>query len=127
MPLVVMRNVQIGRLVNIGLVLVCNCCAERCESSQYKLLKVVMSAAYHGGISVGTDNQWRGNPALESSISRAMDWWFTRDFTNDACLDNGSATSTACPCSSPGLWNTNWYSNVRSKVLMLLSCSINLF
>jgi len=71
---------------------------------------VTMSAAYHGGINASTDAQWRNSSTLQTAISSAMTWWFDRDYTNDACLDgNGDAP---CPCGTPGLWNTNWYSNV---------------
>ncbi|KAK0506120.1 polysaccharide lyase family 8 protein [Armillaria luteobubalina] len=51
-------------------------------------------------------------PVLESAILLGMRWWFDRDFTNPACLDNGGSAS--CPCNSTEtlLWNTNWYSNV---------------
>lgn len=41
-----------------------------------------------------------------------MDYWFANDFTKLACLDSGGTAT--CPCSTPGLWNTNWYSNVRA-------------
>ena len=67
-----------------------------------------MSAAWHGGLK-GAE-QYAGNPDLAGAISSAMDFWFSRDFTVPGCLDQGG-TST-CPCGTPGLWNTNWFSNV---------------
>ena len=39
-----------------------------------------------------------------------MGFWFANDFAIPACLDSGG--EDACPCDTPGLWNTNWFSNV---------------
>jgi hypothetical protein len=77
-------------------------------------LLVTMSAAYHGGLE-GAD-QYVKQEALGAAISKAMDWWFTRDITNIACLDFGG--SSPCPCSDTDttLWNTNWFSNVRNAL-----------
>lgn len=68
-----------------------------------------MSAAWHGGVP-GAE-QYVKDPTLQAGISRAMDFWFSNDFNNPSCLDSGGAA--ACPCGTPGLWNTNWFSNVR--------------
>ncbi|KAK7055904.1 polysaccharide lyase family 8 protein [Favolaschia claudopus] len=66
------------------------------------------ASAWHGGFK-GALN-WTGNPDLRASISTAMGFWFDNDFKNPACLDgNGTAV---CPCGTPGLWNTNWFSNI---------------
>jgi hypothetical protein len=67
-----------------------------------------MTAAWHGGVT-GAE-QYVGNPDLAGAISSAMDFWFSRDFTVPGCLDQGG--TSACPCGTPGLWNTNWFSNV---------------
>ena len=72
-----------------------------------------MAAAYHGGIP-GAD-VFVKNTELRKSISRAMEFWFANDFStigNGACLDAGGDANGSCPCGTPGLWNTNWYSNV---------------
>jgi hypothetical protein len=72
-----------------------------------------MTAAYHGG--VAGSEKFVKNPAVRSSIGRAMEYWFARDFStigNGACLDDGGRAGGLCPCGTPGLWNTNWYSNV---------------
>ncbi|KAI0002105.1 polysaccharide lyase family 8 protein [Russula vinacea] len=69
---------------------------------------LTMTAAWHGGLE-GAE-QYAGNTTLASSISSAMDFWFSQDFTVPGCLDQGG--TSACPCSTPGLWNTNWFSNV---------------
>lgn len=69
---------------------------------------VTMSAAWHGGLA-GAE-QYVKDPTLRAAITSAMDFWFANDFTNPSCLDNGGSTS--CPCGTPGLWNTNWFSNV---------------
>ncbi|KAJ7688180.1 chondroitin AC/alginate lyase [Mycena rosella] len=50
------------------------------------------------------------DPTLRSNISLAMGYWSTNDFTNPACVDSGG--TAACPCGTPGLWNTNWSSNI---------------
>ncbi|KLO20285.1 hypothetical protein SCHPADRAFT_842659, partial [Schizopora paradoxa] len=67
-----------------------------------------MSAAFHGGLA-GAD-QWVGDTELLNAIRSAMDFWFGNDFTNNACLDQGGLP--ACPCGTPGFWNTNWFSNI---------------
>lgn len=70
----------------------------------------LMSGVWHGG--VPTVETYDHDASLLSAILTGMDWWFTRDFTNIACLDQGG--SDKCPCSSTDttLWSTNWYSNV---------------
>lgn len=72
-----------------------------------------MAAAYHGGVD-GAD-QYVGNPELRSAIGKAMGYWFANDFStigNGACMDGGGKAGDKCPCGTPGLWNTNWFSNV---------------
>ncbi|KAF8973957.1 polysaccharide lyase family 8 protein [Flammula alnicola] len=66
------------------------------------------AAAWHGGLKNAA--QFAGNATLRASTSSAMNFWFSNDFTVPACLDSGG--TAACPCSTPGLWNTNWDSNV---------------
>ncbi|KAJ7190753.1 polysaccharide lyase family 8 protein [Mycena pura] len=66
------------------------------------------ASAWHGGFKNALN--WTGDPTLRASISAAMGFWFDNDFTNPACLDQGGLA--ACPCGTPGLWNTNWFSNV---------------
>ncbi|KAJ7470969.1 polysaccharide lyase family 8 protein [Mycena latifolia] len=66
------------------------------------------ASAWHGGFKNAAN--WTGDPTLRASISAAMAFWFDNDFTNPACLDFGG--EAACPCDTPGLWNTNWFSNV---------------
>ncbi|KAI0365220.1 galactose mutarotase-like protein [Pilatotrama ljubarskyi] len=69
---------------------------------------VTMAAAYHGGPRgpAGLVN----SSSLLNAIHRAMDFWFVNDFQNQACLDSGGLP--ACPCGTPGFWNTNWFSNI---------------
>lgn len=86
-----------------------------------------MAGAWHGGLE-GADQYVKDN-TIKVAVLRAMDYWFSRDFTNVACLDSGG--TTACPCSNldNSLWcvviftqvidrrvtshrNTNWFSNV---------------
>ena len=69
-----------------------------------------MASAYHGGIPIPDGNKYAKDPSVLGALKRAMDYWFANDFTNDACLDYGGKSQ--CPCGTPGLWNTNWYSNV---------------
>ncbi|KAF8078587.1 chondroitin AC/alginate lyase [Lyophyllum atratum] len=77
---------------------------------------VVMAGAWHGGLE-GAD-QYVKDDAIRAAISRAMDYWFSRDFTNVACLDSGG--STTCPCTNVdnSLWNTNWFSNLGQIILI---------
>ncbi|KAI0348044.1 polysaccharide lyase family 8 protein [Trametopsis cervina] len=88
---------------------------------------VTMAAAWHGGLTGA--NQFVKDPTLLSAIQRAADWWFANDFTDDACLDSGGTAS--CPCGTPGLWNTNWFSNIIlipnlvAQTCLLLSPSLS--
>ncbi|KAJ6489074.1 polysaccharide lyase family 8 protein [Mycena sanguinolenta] len=66
------------------------------------------ASAWHGGFKNAAN--WTGDPSLRASISAAMAFWFNSDFTNPACIDSGGLA--ACPCGTPGLWNTNWFSNI---------------
>lgn len=50
------------------------------------------------------------DPAYLAAALKGMDYWFANDYTNLNCT--GSGGKAACPCDTPGLWNTNWYSNV---------------
>ncbi|KAF8680230.1 Polysaccharide lyase family 8, N terminal alpha-helical domain [Rhizoctonia solani] len=74
---------------------------------------LILAAAYHGGVN-GAE-QYVKNPTVRDALSRAMGYWFANDFgtvANGACLDRGGQPAEECPCGTPGLWNTNWYSNV---------------
>ncbi|KIY52561.1 polysaccharide lyase family 8 protein [Fistulina hepatica ATCC 64428] len=75
-----------------------------------------MAGAWHGGFN-GSSPQYVKNASLLARIILAMDFWFKNDFTNIACLDSGSTSS--CPCGTPGLWNTNWYSNILGLPLLV--------
>ncbi|KAJ7183601.1 polysaccharide lyase family 8 protein [Mycena filopes] len=66
------------------------------------------ASAWHGGFKNAAN--WTGDPTLRATISAAMGFWFNHDFTTPACLDFGG--ESACPCGTPGLWNTNWFSNI---------------
>ena len=71
---------------------------------------VTMAAAYHGGIPIPDGDKYAMDPGVLDALKRAMDYWFAHDYSNDACLEYGGGSQ--CPCGTPGLWNTNWYSNV---------------
>ncbi|CEL56342.1 polysaccharide lyase family 8 [Rhizoctonia solani AG-1 IB] len=73
---------------------------------------LAMAAAYHGAPGA---EEYTKNPELRGAISRAMEYWFANDFStigSGACMDGGGKVDDTCPCGTPGLWNTNWYSNV---------------
>ncbi|KAG9042657.1 hypothetical protein FS837_010596, partial [Tulasnella sp. UAMH 9824] len=53
-----------------------------------------------------------GNETVAAVLDTAMNYWFENDFTNNDCIDQGGLTNATCVCGTPGLWNTNWYSNV---------------
>ena len=67
-----------------------------------------MAAAWHGGFNDSA--QYVNNNDLRSKISSAMDYWFSNDFSDSSCLVDGG--QKACGCSTPGLWNPNWFANV---------------
>ncbi|KAG9126334.1 hypothetical protein FRC07_003855 [Ceratobasidium sp. 392] len=74
---------------------------------------LAMAAAYYGG--VPDADQYVGNADLRAALGKAMGFWFANDFStigNGACLDGGGKAGDKCPCGTPGLWNTNWFSNV---------------
>ncbi|RDB29606.1 Chondroitinase-AC [Hypsizygus marmoreus] len=71
---------------------------------------VVMAGAWHGGLK-GAE-QYVKDSTIRTAISRAMDYWFSRDFTNIDCLDSGGTTKCPCSNSDNSLWNTNWFSNI---------------
>lgn len=105
-------NGPIGPLPFTGAELVSSCLDMINAATDVIILLVTMAAAYHGG-NPGSQ-QFVKNPTLQQSISAAMNWWFSRDFTASDCLYNGGNTGN-CPCGTPGLWNTNWFSNVRGR------------
>ncbi|KAK0208323.1 polysaccharide lyase family 8 protein [Desarmillaria ectypa] len=88
------------------------CAAQRANwpARDHWVRLLTMAGAWHGGLP-GV-SEYVKDSSLESAILLGMRWWFDRDFTNPACLDNGGSAS--CPCNSTEtlLWNTNWYSNV---------------
>lgn len=69
-----------------------------------------MASGWHGGVPGSASSQYVNNSTLLDAISRAIGYWFQNDFTVPGCIDSGG--TTACPCGTPGLWNTNWYSNI---------------
>ncbi|KAF9648628.1 polysaccharide lyase family 8 protein [Thelephora ganbajun] len=71
---------------------------------------LTMASAYHGGIPIPDGDKYVKDPVVLDALGRAMDYWFAHDYTNDACLEYGGHSQ--CPCGTPGLWNTNWYSNI---------------
>ncbi|KAH8102634.1 polysaccharide lyase family 8 protein [Cristinia sonorae] len=78
-----------------------------------------MAAAWRGGF--GDVSDYVNDTNLRSLISRAMGYWFTHDFSNPSCLVSGG--QHACSCSTPGLWNPNWFANVvLVPKLMASSC-----
>ncbi|KAJ7576365.1 polysaccharide lyase family 8 protein [Mycena floridula] len=72
----------------------------------------LLAGAWHGGISGSGASQFVQDSNTLAAISKAMDWWFARDFTNLDCLDSGGTPK--CPCSSTDttMWNTNWFSSI---------------
>lgn len=78
------------------------------------LIIVPMSAAWHGGLS--DDQTFVGDPALRTTISSAMGYWFGRDFTNIACLSFGGTPS--CPCTNldNSLWSVFLFHNLHVKL-----------
>ncbi|KAJ6519860.1 polysaccharide lyase family 8 protein [Mycena sanguinolenta] len=78
-----------------------------------------MAGAWHGGLA-GAE-QYVKDPGLRSSISLGAGYWFQNDFADPACLDSGG--NAACPCGTPGLWNTNWFPNIiGTPELVAMTC-----
>lgn len=91
----------------------CNARRANWPASQHWYHTLAMAAAYHGGVQDA--DQFVKSVELRSVIGRAMEYWFANDFStigNGACMDAGGKAGDQCPCGTPGLWNTNWYSNV---------------
>ncbi|KAJ7706138.1 chondroitin AC/alginate lyase [Mycena rosella] len=78
-----------------------------------------MAGAWNGGLA-GADQHVKDS-ALRNSLSIAMGYWFSNDFTNGACLASGGGAD--CPCDTLGLWNTNWFPNViGTPELVSMTC-----
>ncbi|TFK95679.1 polysaccharide lyase family 8 protein, partial [Pterulicium gracile] len=88
------------------------CAAQRASwpASEHLRRVQIMSAAWHGGMKHVNVEQWVGNGELRDAVDRALEWWFVRDFDRMGCLVDGGKSD--CPCGTPGMWNTNWFSNV---------------
>lgn len=63
-----------------------------------------------------TDSTNATAASLLDALSRGSDWWFARDFHEPDCLGYGGVQGRKCPCGTPGLWNSNWYSNVSGPL-----------
>ncbi|KAJ3511289.1 hypothetical protein NLJ89_g4184 [Agrocybe chaxingu] len=87
------------------------CAARRANwPAQTHWLRILnMANAWYGGID-GNDEHFH-DANLRAAISRAMDYWFSRDFTNPACLGRGGRVECPCDNADNTLWNTNWFSN----------------
>ncbi|KDQ15588.1 polysaccharide lyase family 8 protein [Botryobasidium botryosum FD-172 SS1] len=70
---------------------------------------VALAAAYHGGLT-NSSNSYVNSTTVRSSIDSAMDWWFGNDYEGVGCQEDGGTSK--CPCGTPGMWNTNWFSNL---------------
>ncbi|KAG8969766.1 hypothetical protein FRC03_001111 [Tulasnella sp. 419] len=55
--------------------------------------------------------QFMNNATVKAYVDQGMNWWFANDFTEPTCIDKGGVAGSNCPCGTPGMWNTNWYSN----------------
>ncbi|KAG6888061.1 hypothetical protein C0992_009752 [Termitomyces sp. T32_za158] len=66
---------------------------------------VLMAAAWHGGLN-GSEKYVK-NENLRSKTSVAIDYWYNRDFTDEACLDSGGKRGSTCTCENPE--NLLWY------------------
>ncbi|KAF9464591.1 polysaccharide lyase family 8 protein [Collybia nuda] len=88
------------------------CAARRANwpAQEHWIRLVIMAAAWRGGL-MGAE-EYAGDERLRAAISSAIDYWFSRDFTNLACLDSGGKPACSCDNHENWLWNTNWYSNV---------------
>lgn len=84
---------------------------------------VTFAAAWHGGLSGA--QQFTNDATLRSAISLAMGFWFADDFTDPSCIDSGG--DAACPCGTPGFWNSNWFSNVHEFPSPILTALTRFF
>lgn len=52
---------------------------------------LVMSAAWHGGLSFGWEDveQWVGSEELRGAVEKGTQWWFDRDYHGVGCLQDG--------------------------------------
>ncbi|OBZ87324.1 Chondroitinase-AC [Choanephora cucurbitarum] len=42
----------------------------------------------------------------------ALNYWINNDYNSTDCIRRGGNSKGNCPCGTPGLWNTNWYSQL---------------
>ncbi|VDB99673.1 unnamed protein product [Peniophora sp. CBMAI 1063] len=97
-----------GRWPDVDYTTGCDAQAASWPAQKHWQRLVTLAAAWHGGLKNAA--QWAKDTSLQQGIALAMDSWFADDFTNPACLDFGG--DSECPCGTPGLWNTNWFSNI---------------
>lgn len=64
-----------------------------------------MAAAWHGGLN-GSE-KYTKDEDLRSKTSAAIDYWYNRDFTDEACLASGGKKGSSCTCENPE--NLLWY------------------
>ncbi|KAG8892478.1 hypothetical protein FRC00_011991, partial [Tulasnella sp. 408] len=64
--------------------------------------------------------QFANNATVKQDLDLAMNWWFANDFNETSCLDKGGLSHPGtCPCSTPGMWNTNWFANLSGEACLL--------
>ncbi|KZV71320.1 polysaccharide lyase family 8 protein [Peniophora sp. CONT] len=97
-----------GRWSDVDYTTGCDAQAASWPAQKHWQRLVTLAAAWHGGLKNAA--QWSKNATLHEGITLAMDSWFADDFTDPDCLDFGGESQ--CPCGTPGLWNTNWFSNI---------------
>ncbi|KAG8892713.1 hypothetical protein FRB99_002489, partial [Tulasnella sp. 403] len=83
-------------------------------SSKYSPISIVPLAAAYTDVLPHTPNitqmppyNFINNATVKTTLDTGIDWWFTNDFTEPACLQQGGLTNNTCPCGTPGLWNPN--------------------
>ncbi|KAF7303320.1 Polysaccharide lyase family 8 protein [Mycena kentingensis (nom. inval.)] len=67
-----------------------------------------LAGAWHGALR-GAET-YAQDPDVLKAAKSSLDFWFSNDMTNVACLDQGG--TDACPCGTPGLWDQNWFPGI---------------
>ncbi|KIO26601.1 polysaccharide lyase family 8 protein [Tulasnella calospora MUT 4182] len=110
-----------GQFTDVNYASGCNAQRSNWPAQQHWTRLRPIAAAYSdlvphsSSLSQKPPKQFSNNATVKQDLDLAMNWWFSNDFNETSCLDKGGLSHPGtCPCSTPGMWNPNWFANVIS-------------
>ena len=79
-------------------------------AAEAQLVRILGLGQAWSGLNPNSPAEYVNSSEVFAAATKAFDWWITNDYNNTACLQYGG--QAACPCGTPGLWDTNWYHQV---------------